>query len=205
MSFANVSHADYVKAQLDSESHETYNPMWSEGQRRWVKFLFSPFNRETVIYDIACGDGIGLIEFGNMGFTNVVGFELNDNKARIAAASGYKVYLSDKHDLGMIPEASAHVIYSSHTLEHARDYELVLNGFKRLLKPLGLLYLILPYPDMGEKNRQVHCGKYSLGTNIDDDADTVIERISACGFDCTNMLFDSAREPEVFLSFVKRG
>jgi len=49
-------------------------------------------------------------------------------------------------DLGAVPDACVDAVYSSHNLEHIYDYEvpLALAEFKRVLKPGGLTWLVVP-------------------------------------------------------------
>ncbi|MFM7191931.1 MAG: class I SAM-dependent methyltransferase, partial [Microcystaceae cyanobacterium] len=49
-------------------------------------------------------------------------------------------------DLSAVPDESVDAVYSSHNLEHIYDYEVpfALQEFKRVLKPGGLVWLVVP-------------------------------------------------------------
>ena len=194
----------YVEAQKGRwASHEANVPKWEEGQQRYVEAVFSTMNRDFRILDIACGDGVGLRQFQRLGFMNVVGVEFNEAKLAKAKECGYPVLPADMHDLSGFPDQSFHVVYSSHTLEHAYRPSQVLSEFHRILIPGGMLLVVLPYPDSGTFNDEAHGAKYELGTNIDDGGKTVVEYFAARGFTPMPPVFDSFREPEIWMFFTR--
>ncbi len=180
-------------------SHESQVPKWEEGQRRYIDAVFGSVDREIRILDIACGDGVGLRQFRNLGFRNVVGVEFNEAKLAKARETGYEVVAADMHDLSCFQPRSFHIVYSSHTLEHAFKPAQVLAEFHRILVPHGNLFVVLPYPDLDQWNEQAHGAKYELGTSIADQGQTVIEYFARHGFGLITHEFDAFREPEIWL------
>jgi len=187
---------EYTKLQKTTFcSHEITVPKWEEGQKRYIEETFKDTDRGLKILDIACGDGVGLRSFKHLGFTDVIGIEFNEEKISKALESGYPVYQFDMHDLCIFPDKEFDIVYSSHTLEHAYFPEIVVEEFSRILKPNGKLYVVLPYPDYGDN--KAHGGKFTLGTDSDDDGKKVVDFFS--GFKLIKKKYDSFREPEIWL------
>jgi len=184
-------------------SHELDNELWSEGQSRYIKSEFENVNRNSIILDIACGDGVGLKVFKNMFFNNVIGVEIAEEKLKRAKAFGYNIVSADMHDLSIFENHKFDLIYSSHTLEHAYHPSIVVKEFYRILKPGGKLKIVLPYPDLTHINDEAHGGKYELNTNKDDNGISVINFFIEHSFKLLDKKFDDFREPEIWLTFSK--
>lgn len=195
-------YATYVQFQTEKwASHEITVPKWEQGQQRYLHATFFDLPRDVRIVDIACGDGVGLRHFKQMGFTDVVGVELNQSKLAMAGQSGYPVVACDMHDLACFEDGAFDIVYSSHSLEHAYQPAKVLAEFRRILQPQGALFVVLPYPDMGDWNDEAHGAKYELGTHIKDDGASVVRYFESAGFKLLSGNFDSFREPEIWLVF----
>lgn len=195
----------YLAYQTDKwASHEISVPKWELGQQRYLNATFADLPHDLRIADIACGDGVGLRHFKKMGFTQLVGVELNPAKLEMARQSGYPVMEADMHDLGGFENEAFHIVYSSHSLEHAYQPAKVLAEFHRILHPEGALLVVLPYPDPGNWNDEAHGAKYELGTPVEDEGATVIRYFESAGFKLLNVSFDSFREPEIWLQFTQQ-
>ena len=105
------------------------------------------------------------------------------------------------HDLSVIKDGSVDVVYSSHSLEHARDPAMVLGEFRRVLAPDGSLILVLPFPDVGAE--EVHCGKHALKTSRDvvgmEGSRGFEQFLSQNGFEVKVKQTDSYRENEIWI------
>lgn len=194
---------NYYKAQVVTGlSHEKDNNKWSFGQRRFVDWCATWIDKENTILDCACGDGIGLQALMDLELDlRVVGVELNPAKAFNARGTGAEVYEDDMHDLSRFPDNAFDMVLSSHTLEHAHTPSDVLIEFWRILKPHGLLFVVLPFPDYDSNhNDEIHCGKFSLGTN-QDEPEVVIENLRTFGcFEDILWITDNFREPEIWVA-----
>lgn len=198
-----ASYDEYLTRQTEKYySSESRHPHWVNGQIRYITEEFATIQKSAHILDIACGDGVGLSCFKQLGFAFVEGAEIADAKIEIAKLIGYPVHRLDMHKLDKLSDSSFDVVYSSHSLEHAYDPPRVLSEFHRILKPEGLLKVVLPYPDVNAPD-DAHGGRYELGTNIPDDAQTTIIFFSKNGFELKSKKFDSFREPEVWLNFTR--
>lgn len=194
------SYGEYLRLQRETyRSFESDVRAWSDGQRRFLRLTLRDAPRTARVLDCACGDGAGLAELRELGFSSVFGVELCEEKATRARESGFPVTLADMHELGCFPDAAFDAIVCSHTLEHAYDPGRVLVEFLRLLAPEGTLHVVLPYPDPGHRNELAHVGKYELGTHLDDGGSTVRGFFETRGFRVASHKFDTTREPEIWL------
>jgi len=113
------------------------------------------------------------------------------------------VLLSDKadmHKLTIFADETFDVVYSSHTLEHAYSPITAIKEFRRILKPNGLLYVVLPFPDKGPED--AHGGKFELNTHQNSPL-AVCSVFENCGFSLKSMHTDQYREPEIWLDLIK--
>jgi SAM-dependent methyltransferase len=190
---------DYLRIQtVDALSFESEIPGWAEGQRRYLREISSALDTSWRILDCACGDGVGLEELRSLGVKHLVGVEVSAEKARHARNRGFQVVEDDMHRLSFT-DGLFDAVISSHTLEHALDPDRALEEFRRVLKPDGMLHVVLPFPDTNDGNRHVHVAKDALGTSDPEGADRVIGFFVSRGFALTSVRRDSVREPEIWL------
>jgi ubiquinone/menaquinone biosynthesis C-methylase UbiE len=194
---------EYVRIQKGCASFESEFPGWKAGQERCIKTLFQDIDRDKKILDIACGDGVGLGCFKDMGFKNITGVEFTEAKAERAITHGYPVFLYDMNDLSKIDDDSYDIVYSSHSLEHAYYPQKAIEELYRIIKHGGQLFVILPYPDPIEDHRESHGGKYELGTYMEDNGIFVTNFFLNIGFSLVDKKFDDYRQKEIWLSFKK--
>ena len=207
-----LDYDDYVNYQTKTGlSFEKNCQHWTNGQRLCVENKFHNLDRNLRILDICCGDGMGLQKFKEMGFNDVTGVEISDEKIDSAKQFGYNVIKQDiccgPFDLG----EKYDVIYSSHTLEHVLNPEYTIKNIMNSLKDDGTFLLILPYSDMGaadpnnDHRFKVHCGVIPLGLHINDNGKTTTDIINKMGFDVIDIHLDSYREPEIHLKIKKHS
>jgi len=197
------SYHSYLRYQRKYAGFESDISKYSEGQRRYIDLNLSPLDKNLHILDCACGDGVGLQHLAAIGFVNLTGVDVNTDKIARARRSGARIFCSDMHSMPMLNDSEFDVVYSSHTLEHAYEPHRVVSEFRRVLKPGGRLYVVLPYPDTRLEDTIQHCGKFELGLDINDDGQTVTRYFEQRGFRLLDKQFDSFREPEIWLVFEK--
>lgn len=191
---------DYVYQQtIVGLSHESENQIWSEGQRRYIKHINKFLAPESRVFDCACGDGIGIIELNKFGHF-AMGMDMSDEKLQRAGKFAYK---GDMHNINDFREDKWDAVLSSHTLEHAYDPGIVIDNFYKVLNDSGLLFIVLPFPDPGDWNNDIHVGKYILGTD-GNDTNRVVSFFTDRGFTLIESMTDNYREPELWLVFKKR-
>jgi len=205
-----TSYDEYVKYQTcNGLSFEKDSSHWTEGQQCCIEKKFKNVDRNSRILDVCCGDGRGLQKFRELGFNNVTGIEISDDKIKHASLFGYNVIKRDictgPFDFG----EKYDIIYSSHTIEHVLNPEYTIKSLMSLLKDNGAFFMILPYVDylasLPEEDHRykIHCGVIPLGLNINDGGNTTINIIKNMGFKILKVEFDQFREPEIHLIITK--
>ena len=205
-----LDYDNYLYYQICSGlSFEKDNVHWKNGQQLCIEKKFSNLDRNLKILDICCGDGRGLIKFKELGFNDVTGVEISEEKITFAKETGYTII---KQDICCGPFEFGEkfdIIYSSHTIEHVLNPEYTIKNIMNLLDDNGTFILILPYPDVGASDPKddhrfkVHCGVIPLGLHICDNGLTTVNIINNMGFKVVNVEFDNYREPEIHLTVKK--
>lgn len=89
-----------------------------------------------------CNDGLEVEEFQRNGYA-AEGFDLDEEKVRVASYCGLRVKVGDMHN----PPASDgvyDVAFCSHVLEHCLDRDRAIKNLQALLRPGGICYLVFP-------------------------------------------------------------
>ena len=206
------SYNEYIEWQtFKGCSFESLNEHWKQGQKNYILNNFDELDRNLKIADICSGDGVGLEFFKELGFTHVVGFEIADNKIEMSKKYGFTI---ENHDLCKDNFDSKYddffdILYSSHTLEHVLNPEYSIKNMLKMLKPNGLFYLVLPYPNAicaditHEHGYMVHCGSMPLGLHLYDNAETTENLLKTMNMEIVSKKFDSFREQEVWFILKK--
>jgi len=183
------------------KSHEEDSPEWTEGQIRFLAYANKFLDQESVVLDCACGDGVGLKELNRLGHTPI-GMDIAEEKLIRAKKNKLDVYFADMHEIQEYPNYTFDAIISSHTLEHAYNPEKVVINFKDKLRKDGKLFVVLPFPDPGDWNKDIHVGKWMLGTD-GEDKEKVISFFTDLGFILLDTKTDDYREPEIWIVLKK--
>lgn len=206
-----IDYNDYIEYQTKKGlSFEKDNIKWTEGQVKCIKAKFSHLsNKNLRILDICCGDGRGLKTFIDLGFKDITGVEICDEKIIIAKQIHNNILKRDicsgPFELG----EKYDIIYSSHSLEHVLNPEFTLKNILTFLKEDGICFLILPYPDLNAGDPQndhsfkIHCGVVPLGLHIEDNGNTVCSNIEKMGFKVLEKSFFNYRENEIHITIKK--
>jgi len=212
------NYADYIKRQIgdayiagplkdasEAGGEQVVTELGTKSNnQRFIEEKFPPLERNRAILDCACGGGAEINQLKRMGFRYVVGAELHPKFIATAKTVADGVVKCDMHSLSF-KDASFNIVTSFHTVEHAYDPAKLLQEFWRILEPEGRLFIILPYPDGGHEN-DFHVAKYELGTNILDQAKSVIAFFKENGFhlDIREDSKGQAQEPLLWMRFRKR-
>jgi len=165
-----------------------------------INYLCSHLNKNSKILDIGCGIGYGVGMFNKLGFWDVLGIDLNPDKISMGKMFGYNIIEKDILDLDQ--SDFYNVIWSSHSFEHMLYPGKTLEHLLKITSYDAKFYFILPYPDL--EPAPAHCAVKKIGTNVDDNADTVINWFKRGGLKNKILKFDSFREPEVWMEFSKK-
>ena len=197
--FDSEDYQKYIHIQtVSSMSHEEDNFIWSEGQKRFVNNIAHFLKSDDLILDCACGDGIGLSALEELGHPSI-GADFSLEKINRAYSKRHTVFHTDMHKM-LFADDFFDVIISSHTLEHAYNPGIVLDEFKRILKDGGWLFVILPYPDCGDGNKDVHIAKDILGTSDPiNGKEKLFNFFAQHNYTVIGYDEDDYREPEIWL------
>lgn len=135
--------------------------IWYEHWHRYV--LIRDWVAGKVVLDAACGEGYGSAFLAEVA-AQVTGLDLSDDAVDHARQKyGSKANLTYKAaSVTSIPlaDASVDVVVSFETIEHLLDQELMLDEFRRVLRPDGLLVLSAPnrpvYSDAQNYRNEFH-------------------------------------------------
>lgn len=180
-------------------SHEEEQSVWATGQIRFIESISHLISNSSKILDVGCGDGISLEILTNLGH-NVVGVDLNEEKLSRAVSRGFTTVRADMHDLSFFLNNEFDVLISSHSLEHAYDPRIVLDEFNRILNNNGLLFIVLPFPDVADYSIEAHVGRDILGTSDPIDGHIkLVNLMNDHGFSVSKIIYDDYREPEIWI------
>ncbi len=113
-------------------------PFW-----RWFLSL-GIADRIRSVLDVGCGTGFSTEHFLRRGYA-VAGVTSNPHEKRETTARGIPVIDADFHFLP-IADGRYDLVFSSHSLEHSISPLFALWEWKRVLRPGGYLYIVLPFP-----------------------------------------------------------
>jgi SAM-dependent methyltransferase len=207
-----LDYDDYINYQSNKGlSFEKDQTEWTNGQNICIESKFSTIDRNSRILDICCGDGRGLKKFKEMGFKNVTGVEISDEKIFFAKEFNFNIIKKDICSGPFDFNGKFDIIYSSHTIEHVLNPEYTIRNIMDSLSDDGIFFLILPYPDIGaadpndDHRFKIHCGVIPLGLHITDNGKTVCNIIMNMGYNILSCAFKNYREPEIHLTINKNS
>lgn len=91
------------------------------------------------ILDLGCDDGLNTLTFAAaVGARRVIGVEVVEDRAEIAAKQGIKVHVASLNDAIPLPEASVDAVVSNQVIEHLADTDRFVEEIHRVLRPGGL-------------------------------------------------------------------
>lgn len=100
------------------------------------------------VLDAACGEGFGAallsMKAASVDALDIDAASIEHASKRYGAKEGLVFRQADVTQLDFLPDQSFDVITSFETLEHVIDHDRMLAGFRRLLKPDGLLLISTP-------------------------------------------------------------
>lgn len=125
---------------------ECVREIWYEHMHRYA--YAAPFARGKRVLDAACGEGYGSALLAQAG-AEVLGIDIDaasvaHARSRYTGVAQLRFQQADVTALDELPDAGFDLIVSFETLEHVQAQERMLAGFRRLLRPDGLLLISSP-------------------------------------------------------------
>ncbi len=152
------------------------------------------------LLDIGSRDGYVLTKLVEKGFSpeNLHGLEISPWSAAWAKENGRPVEQGDAHDLSRFDDESFDIVTSYHNLEHCHTPSTVLKEIHRVLKPGGILALVVPLEQKGGISiKGDHCH-----TMVSPEA--VLDLLGGGGFECMKH-FRASKDFVGFFSKDDRG
>ena len=121
-----------------------------------MKYIDKYIKKGNKIIEIGAGTGAYSLELARKGY-DVTALELSENnlsilKNKITPEMNIKALQGNALDLSMIEDESYDVVISGQAFEHIEYFWLTLEQVKRVLKPGGLFFLIVPSTGPVHKN-----------------------------------------------------
>lgn len=189
----------YLQDQMTTfESFE--GQFYANGIKKTIDYLF-PGIHEGKILDFCCGDGTTSGYLKAKGFW-VKAFDGNGKKIQLARENNPTIFfrtLEVKAALDAYMYQQFDYIYASHCMEHFLDPMAILEGCKKLIKPSGVIIVIIPYPN---SECEGHPGSNKLKLNMDI-WDVEMEMESA-GFKVESIELKNFREPELIIKLTNK-
>lgn len=124
---------------------EEKSPWWAEHIHRYHSVLERMTGTEVVL-DIACGTGFGSNMLAEKA-SRVIGGDIDSSVIALNKKEWLRNNLDfQKLDATQLPfeDDTFDVLVSFETIEHSKEYDAMLNEFKRVTKPGGLLFISTP-------------------------------------------------------------
>lgn len=169
--------------------------LYAEGIKKTIDYVF-PGTYEGKILEFCCGDGTTSKYLKEKGFW-VKAFDGNAKKVQIARLKNPTLHfrtLEVKAALDAYMHQQFDYIYASHCFEHFLDPIAILEGCKKLIKPKGVIIVIIPYPN---SECEGHPGSNKLKLNMD--IWDVEMNMEAAGFKVESIELKNFREPELLI------
>jgi SAM-dependent methyltransferase len=119
----------------------------------------SPLHAGMKVLDVGCGQGPALDFFRSID-ADYLGITLSEEDITKCRAAGFKVEKMDQSFL-TLPDESQDLVWARHVIEHSIFPLFTLEGFRRVLRAGGVLYLEAPAPETS-CHHETNCNHYSV-------------------------------------------
>ncbi|MCW2237319.1 class I SAM-dependent methyltransferase [Azospirillum canadense] len=178
---------------------EPQHPMHTDITRQMIGYLFDKFPEACGrILDVGCGQGVALKEFTERG-ARPTGVTLGEDH-RVCRDLGYDVHAMDQSFL-TFADGSFDTVWCRHAVEHSVFPHFTINGFNRILRPGGYLYIEVPAPDTSCRHQE-NPNHYSvMGASMWAD---LIKRNGFALLDALTIDFETGLGPDTYHAFIAR-
>jgi len=117
---------------------------------------FCPYvsDKNVRILDAGCHEGIALRRLKHFGYTKAEGVEYLQVLVRATQRKGCKAQEGDVHNLHMFDSNIFGAIFSRYLLEHCHTASKAIQELSRILKPNGIMYIVVSSEMNGAQTRQ---------------------------------------------------
>jgi ubiquinone/menaquinone biosynthesis C-methylase UbiE len=136
--------AELTKNLLKKLKDQHYVNLKMKNKLNSFKFLSKHIkNNKLKLLDIGCRDGMWFDVLKKNGWSNFFGVELSETALEVCKGKGYSAVQGDAHSLP-VESNSYDIVSIIHTLEHCPDIPKVVSEIKRVLKPNGFVFVVVP-------------------------------------------------------------
>lgn len=136
---------------MDKEYESLYHTeeeknWWFVARRDMLLKFFDRYKipKDAKILDIGCASGAFLLLLKNLGYTNLTALDYSPEAIEQVKKNGIEnAYVMDGHK-PEFDDNSFDVLISSDSLEHLENDELALGNWHKLLKPEGVVFILVP-------------------------------------------------------------
>jgi len=172
------NYQQYFQDQMTTfESFES--DLYADAIKKTIDYVFANevlYEGKDKILDFCCGDGCTSGYLKDVGYW-VKAFDGNKKKIDLARKNHPDIFfrvLEVRESLNAYAYQQFDYIYASHCFEHFLDPMAILEGCKKLIKPTGMIVVIIPYPNSeceghpGSNKLKLNESIESVYTNLED-------------------------------------
>jgi len=140
--------------------------------RERIPQWLSTCNRSARLLEAGCGAGIDLARYREMGFQNLVGMDASAQQCKLAGERLCGVAPIVCGDAVRLPFSSSSfdIVTSRYMLHYAKDLDAALTELARVMKPEGLLMVVVANPDYDFSCTDNHNGDGTITHTLFDGA-----------------------------------
>jgi len=97
---------------------------------------------QSSVLDVGCGDGLDLMAFSKLGYSDVVGFDMSAEL--LGYVKDHQRFRANAAHMG-VRDGAVQCVFANGVLHHIADYRKVLREIRRVIDPNGLLCIIEPH------------------------------------------------------------
>jgi 2-polyprenyl-3-methyl-5-hydroxy-6-metoxy-1,4-benzoquinol methylase len=148
----------YSTVYSEPDTPEFHTPLIKLAVESFFDKLCLP--KDSVIFDIGCGQGAFMEEMKSRGYVNITGVTLSDEDVKACNDKGFNTVKSNMSDLE-VKDGQLDFIWCRHAIEHSPYPFFTLLEFNRALKNGGGLYIEVPAPEL-ERFHEFNSNHYSI-------------------------------------------
>lgn len=123
----------YKKLQEDGSSW-SFGNAWGDQMEEAILLYLKDVPKNSMILDLGCGEGRGLLALKALGFTNLFGLDISTPKVEKAQEAGLDVKLGDFNKLSYPIDNIFDYLFCSHAIEHSLEPDVVIKNSVRIAR-----------------------------------------------------------------------
>jgi ubiquinone/menaquinone biosynthesis C-methylase UbiE len=154
-----MEYESYKKLQVEG-SGLSYGSRWGDQMEEAILSYLKDVPKDSFIIDIGCGEGRGLIALQKLGFTNLTGVDISEEKIKKLWDAKILGLDCDFHSLKFLKDKQFDYLFCSHAIEHSMLPELVVRECLRISKN-GLFIVPIDDKPQPASGKSPHTSNFS--------------------------------------------